>query len=685
MSTHTKTTDLRGLYPAAIRESVLNARSTRTVAQPRDVRDRRRSRDDHGPGLRDLMAGVPGADTSLHISAWLWLCVLFANFTEALAEGRGKARADTLRATKADTGVMVLPGPDSDPADAEAVASVDLHPGQFILLTAGSIIPTDGEVVRGVASVNESAITGETAPVIREAGGDRSSVTGGDDRGLGLAGDAGDGGAGEKLPRPDDRACRRGGTAKDPERDRAEHPSGGPDADLPVRRRHATRLRQLLRQRSADKATEDLSVSTHSACVSPMEKVLLDHRFVVCHVGDLRQFGTNTQTASSSHPRQVVRMRAVSQIVVVALIAVVAIPLSARFVPGTRPWLDQLGLLAPLSAAGLVPESAAPEKGPQAQASGQRGVVVAASELTRESLLDEILAIGSARGVRSVELSFEVTGRLRSVLVAPGDLVAEGDVIADLDAEAAQLAVDRARLVLDDRRKTLERLDQLSQSGSTTALQRQDAELALRTAELELQSAERDLADHRLVAPVAGYVGLIEPQIGDLVSSATTITRIEDRSSLLLDFRVPERVAALIGPGDSISASAISTPGETVEGRIVAVDNRVEEASRTLRVQAQITNPEDQLRAGMAFQISLVFTGAEHPSVDPLAIQWSAEGAFVWVVRDQKAERVPIRILQRNARTVLIEADFQPTDLVVTEGVQALRPGADVTLAPRRS
>jgi RND family efflux transporter MFP subunit len=121
-----------------------------------------------------------------------------------------------------------------------------------------------------------------------------------------------------------------------------------------------------------------------------------------------------------------------------------------------------------------------------------------------------------------------------------------------------------------------------------------------------------------------------------------------------------------------------------LEGRIVAVDNRVDEASRTLRVQAVIANAEDRLRAGMAFAIMLTFTGAEYPAVDPLAIQWGAEGAFVWVVREAKALRVPIRILQRNARSVLIEAEFAPGDMVVTEGVQALRPGADVAVRFRR-
>jgi K+-transporting ATPase ATPase B chain len=122
---------------------------------------------------------LPGAATSLHIAAWLWLCVLFANFAEALAEGRGKARADTLRATKSETRVRLLSDPDESPDRATEVVSTALRPGQFVFVAAGEIIPTDGEAVRGVASVNESAITGESAPVIREAGGDRSGVTGG--------------------------------------------------------------------------------------------------------------------------------------------------------------------------------------------------------------------------------------------------------------------------------------------------------------------------------------------------------------------------------------------------------------------------------------------------------------------------------------------------------------------------
>ncbi|AZY95731.1 K(+)-transporting ATPase subunit B (plasmid) [Paracoccus sp. Arc7-R13] len=130
-------------------------------------------------GLRDLALGVPGGGFAVQIAFWLWAAVLIANFAEALAEGRGRARADSLRATKSDTMVRVLPAPDSAHDGATMVPSASLKQGQILLVVAGDIIPADAEVVRGVASVDESAITGESAPVIRESGGDFSSVTGG--------------------------------------------------------------------------------------------------------------------------------------------------------------------------------------------------------------------------------------------------------------------------------------------------------------------------------------------------------------------------------------------------------------------------------------------------------------------------------------------------------------------------
>src|SRR5262245_2235547 len=130
-------------------------------------------------GLRALF--VSGSESPwfiLGVSAWLWFTVLFANFAEAMAEGRGKAQADSLRAARKDVLANRLDAPRRDAAVSLVPASA-LRAGNHVLVQAGEMVPADGEVIVGVASVDESAITGGSAPVIRESGGDRSSVTGG--------------------------------------------------------------------------------------------------------------------------------------------------------------------------------------------------------------------------------------------------------------------------------------------------------------------------------------------------------------------------------------------------------------------------------------------------------------------------------------------------------------------------
>jgi K+-transporting ATPase ATPase B chain len=125
--------------------------------------------------IRDIVAAHHTLRFDLQITLWLWFTVLFANFAEAMAEGRGKAQADALRKAKSETLAVRLRADGTT----EEVPSLNLRSGDVCLIVAGSMIPGDGEIIEGVASVDESAITGESAPVIREAGGDRSAVTGG--------------------------------------------------------------------------------------------------------------------------------------------------------------------------------------------------------------------------------------------------------------------------------------------------------------------------------------------------------------------------------------------------------------------------------------------------------------------------------------------------------------------------
>ena len=192
--------------------------------------------------------GRPGLGFELQITFWLWLTVLFANFAEAMAEGRGKAQADTLRRAQERH--------DRAPraarrARSRSVPAPRLRKGDIVRVPAGELIPADGEIIEGVASVDESAITGESAPVIRESGGDRSAVTGGTRVLSDWIRVRGHGQSRRDVPRPHDRARRRRRAAEDAERDRAEHPARGPDDRLPASRwSRCSRLRSTPARRS---------------------------------------------------------------------------------------------------------------------------------------------------------------------------------------------------------------------------------------------------------------------------------------------------------------------------------------------------------------------------------------------------------------------------------------------------
>lgn len=374
-------------------------------------------------------------------------------------------------------------------------------------------------------------------------------------------------------------------------------------------------------------------------------------------------------------------MTLAKQTLLTLAVAAIVVVLWVLFVPSAQPWLARAGLLEPLARIGIVSPAteADAEQPPQRGGGGGGGPVRVMAEEPAPRLMNDIVtAIGTAQAVRSVVLTPEVTGKVMRLHVQPGDEVRAGDPIVELDSEAATIAVDRAELVRSNAEATVNRLERLNSTGAATDIQRQDAQLAFRTAELELRQAEFELSQHRITAPVSGSVGILAVEEGDQVGPGDEITQIDDRSSVIVNFRVPERVVGSLRLGSPVRATPLAANGTEVEGTISAIDNRVDETSRSLRVQAAIPNAEDRLRSGMAFSITLQLEGESYPAVDPLAVQWGSDGAFVWISRGGKASQLPVRILQRNSDAVLVRAEFEPGDMVVVEGVQALRPGSEV-------
>ena len=366
------------------------------------------------------------------------------------------------------------------------------------------------------------------------------------------------------------------------------------------------------------------------------------------------------------------------------LLALVVILLAAvawvRFFPGAPDMLARWGIdwiyaAAPPSNTG----SLASQNGGRNGAGRQVNVVVLPA--TTATINDRLQAIGTGRANASVTVNPYSSGRLTEVLVQSGAHVDKGQLIATLDSETEIIAQDRAKLALQDAQEKLNRVKSLRASNAATPVAVADAEVALSNAKLALRDAELALERRSILAPIAGTVGILPISAGNYVTSQSAIATLDDRSSILVDFLVPERFAAAMKVGAQLTATPIANPSNAYTGTISAIDNHIDENSRTLLVKATIANPADSLRAGMSFSIAMKFPGQSYPAVSPLAILWGSDGAYVWAIENGKAKRVAVRIIQRNTETVLIDAPIANGGLVVTEGTQSVSEGGDVRIA----
>jgi RND family efflux transporter MFP subunit len=367
------------------------------------------------------------------------------------------------------------------------------------------------------------------------------------------------------------------------------------------------------------------------------------------------------------------------QFLLSGIVLVAAAAAWVMFFPGSKQTLASWGI----ELAAASPNSDEPKdgvKGGGNQRNGQMPLVVA-EPVGTATINDRLHAIGTGRANATVTVNPYSSGRLTGFLVQSGAHIDKGQVIATLDSETEEIALERAKIARDDASAKVQRMLALSRSSAITVVQLTEAQLEQRNAELSVHDAQVALDRRSVISPIAGVVGILPIEAGNYVTSQSAIATVDDRSSILVDFWVPERFAAAVKVGAEISATPIANPKDEYSGTVSAIDNRVDEKSRTLWVQARIANPKDALRAGMSFKVGMRFAGETFAAVSPLAVLWGSDGAFVWKVVAGKVERVPVRIIQRNTETVLIDAPIETGEMVVTEGVQSVRPGIEVRIA----
>ncbi|NTG46692.1 efflux RND transporter periplasmic adaptor subunit [Agrobacterium rhizogenes] len=373
-------------------------------------------------------------------------------------------------------------------------------------------------------------------------------------------------------------------------------------------------------------------------------------------------------------------MTAWKQLSLSFLLLVAGIAAVVAFVPGTAGLLRAVGVPEAVVGAIAPGESTKSEKA--ANGGGRRGAdtpLVVTEAVVSGVVNDRLSAIGTGDAIRSVVVMPQATGTIREILIKSGDHVKQGQVLARLDDDEQIIARGQAEVAL----KSAVEKSQLYHTikSSVSRMDVFDSEIAEQGAKLALQSAELALKRRDIVAPIDGIVGIVPVVIGDNVTTTTSIVTLDDRSEVLVDYWVPERFANTVKVDQPVEATSVARPGRLFSGVVEAVDNRVDGASRTLRIRARIDNATDELRAGMSFNVGMRFAGETYPSVDPLSVQWDGEGSYVWRVADGKSTKVRVSVVQRNPDAVLVQADLKDGDRIVTEGLQRVTEGGAVRFA----
>lgn len=287
-------------------------------------------------------------------------------------------------------------------------------------------------------------------------------------------------------------------------------------------------------------------------------------------------------------------------------------------------------------------------------------------------------AVGTSRARQSATLYPEVSDVVTAVSFQAGDRVGEGQRLLQLDDRDERLAVELAKVQVADADRLYQRYLKSQGAGAVTESALDISKSDLDQARIRLERAQVAVQQHVIVAPFAGVVGLTDIDPGARVNPTTAVTTIDDRSSLLVTFEVPEVFHGQLQEGQEVTLSTWNANGPQFKGLISAIGSQIDVEARTFTVRAMVENQDDQLRPGMSFKVRLDLSDGRYPTVPEIALQWGGDGAFVWAVRDGKAARVSATVVQRIKGEVLIDAELADGAWVITEGTHLVREGQDI-------
>lgn len=315
------------------------------------------------------------------------------------------------------------------------------------------------------------------------------------------------------------------------------------------------------------------------------------------------------------------------------------------------------------------------DAGPRAAVSLAQATDVVTAEARIDSIGTSVEAVGTARANESVDVTSKTSNIITAISFREGALVKAGQVLVELDGAEARATLAEAEAALIESEGQFNRSRNLYSQQALSTSQLEQIEATLKANRARVDAAKARLADTTIRAGFDGRVGLRQVSVGSLVSPGTVITTLDDASVIKLEFTIPESYLHLLKMGSTVSVLTAGLPDVRYTGTITLLDSRVDAATRSITVRAEIPNRDGSLRPGMFMTVRLDVDAAPALLVPEGAIVPEQGHVYVFVAAGDKAERREVRTGRRRKGEVEVVSGLVAGDQVVTEGTQMLRDG----------
>ena len=294
---------------------------------------------------------------------------------------------------------------------------------------------------------------------------------------------------------------------------------------------------------------------------------------------------------------------------------------------------------------------------------------------------DTIEALGTAMANETVRITAQTQDVVEKIYFESGDLVEQGQLLAELNARKEVARVQQLKFSLDEAKRQLERVSELRRGNAASQQQFDEQQVRVNGLQADLEVAEATLREMKIHAPFSGRVGIREISAGSLVSPGDVFTTLDDIKPIKVDFSVPERYFASIAVDQEVITRSRAYPGEQFVGRISSIDSRVDPVTRSVKVRAKIDNDDERLRPGMLLQITLLRSIDEALLLPEKALIPIQNRQYVYVLTpDNRARQKEVTIGRRKPGIVEITDGLKPGEKVIIEGIVRLRDGVPVSV-----